>query len=632
MSLNRRQLVFALLGAVVLVVAIAYARSLDAAYVWDDDMLVAKDTRCRGDVLHCFSLPFFPQSPFLDVPRVYYRPIVTASFTLVGTARAHHGMNVLLHAVNAALVLAIALKHGASPLRSAAASVVWALHPRLVESVAWVVGRTDLLCATFVLGALAVFPFDAPDDAKTKRRLAFTGVLVFFALLSKEAAIAGAAAIVIASVRAHGARIGFQRTFPVAVAVALYGSLRIYALRDSVLSPSASQPLDVRVAMPFESLARYALMAVRLHEPWSSRGTIGLVNTTFVAVGVVLAVGIAALTIRTFRRASVPVVAFVSLAVISLVLVLQIIPVALQGSLTADRLLYLPLAGLVLALAVGVRPRPREHFVIAVSFALAAFSSLVVRRTVAAFADDVLFLVTVAERADPSNTGPRSAVAAVVRDRGDAILACELFARSRAILRDTGRGATPAYRRATEQVAACLVRTGRVDEAVVAYRELADAEPTRTGRVQLGLGYALLAALDFDGADAAFARAAEIDPKVRSLATKLRADVAQARREANTLASAEGIMRARFAANVGRALDAERAWAAVASDPAASAPHRIEAARYLALDADIDVAKRAYDACEPCKEVDPALERTLAARRAKLDPIHVHAARIAALR
>lgn len=638
MTLTRRQLVLALVGAVVLIVAFAYAPSLDAAYVWDDDMLVAKDTRCRGDVLRCFSLPFFPQSPFLDVPRAYYRPIVTASFTLVATARAQHGMNVFLHAANAALLLALALKHGASPRRAAIAAMVWALHPRLVESVTWVVGRTDLLCATFTLGALAVFPFDEPEDPKTRRRLALTGVLVFFALLSKEAALAGAAAIFVASVRMHGTRKGLERTTPVAVALALYGALRVFALRDASVGATASQPLDVRIATPFETLARYALMAARFYAPWSSRGTIGVVQGTYVVAGVLIALALVLVTVRVLRRASIPVVAFTLLALISLVLVLQIIPVGLQGALAADRLLYLPLAGLVLALAVGApkgeakAPRPREALLLALGFALAAASSLVVRRTVTAFADDVLFLVTVAEQADATNTGPRSAVAAVVRDRGDAALACELFARSRTILRETGRAKSPAYRRATEQVGACLVRTGRVDDAVVVYRELADTEPTPTGRVQLGLGYALLAALDFEGADAAFARAAEIDPKVASLATKLRSDVQSARRTSTTLDAADGITRARFAANAGRALDAERAWASVANDPAANASHRVEAARYLALDGDIDVAQRAYDACEPCREVDPALGRTLAARRALLGPVRAHAARIAALR
>ncbi len=71
-------------------------------------------------------------------------------------------------------------------------------------------------------------------------------------------------------------------------------------------------------------------------------------------------------------------VAFTSLALISLVLVLQIIPVGLQGALAADRLLYLPLAGLVLALAIGAprdeakAPRPREALVLALGFAFAA--------------------------------------------------------------------------------------------------------------------------------------------------------------------------------------------------------------------------------------------------------------------
>ena len=66
--------------------------------------------------------------------------------------------------------------------------------PRLTESVTWVVGRTDLLAALFVLLALRLQPSGSEGRAWWKSVVA--SLLVLLGLLSKEVAIVGALMLV----------------------------------------------------------------------------------------------------------------------------------------------------------------------------------------------------------------------------------------------------------------------------------------------------------------------------------------------------------------------------------------------------------------------------------------------------
>ncbi len=99
----------------------------------------------------------------------YYQPLPRLShvldYQLWGTnARGHHATSVVLHALNSALVfgflwtlLGVAAASLTTRERLALAigvAVVFAVHPLQVESVAWMSGRTQLLCTSFGIGSL----------------------------------------------------------------------------------------------------------------------------------------------------------------------------------------------------------------------------------------------------------------------------------------------------------------------------------------------------------------------------------------------------------------------------------------------------------------------------------------------
>lgn len=95
-----------------------------------------------------------------------------------------HVVNVLLHAVNAALAFLVfnAMTRRAGP--SFALALLFALHPLRVESVAWVAGRKDLLSGLFFLLALRTHQKVVARENGLRGHLAVAGWFLL-ALLSK---------------------------------------------------------------------------------------------------------------------------------------------------------------------------------------------------------------------------------------------------------------------------------------------------------------------------------------------------------------------------------------------------------------------------------------------------------------
>lgn len=581
----------AFLVVVFIAVSVTYAPALSGAFVWDDHALVERDTRCRDALVACFSEPFFPKSSFIDASPPYYRPIVTMSFAAAGGPRAQHLVNVLLHALNACLLVLVMMRFRASCARASAFALVWALHPRLVEGVAWVSGRTDVLCATFVFAALLAWPRREND----RTRVVLALVFLFFGLLAKETALAGALALGLGAPR--------KRIAGIAATVVLYAVLRV-AIIGAHFLPSSLTPL-VHAATVLEALGRYASMTAYFWSPWSSRGAIGVISTWYALGGAVALLALVFVAWRAAKSKNEGLVVGAALGVASLVAVAHILPIGLSGAVTGDRLLYLPLAGALLC-ASAMPATAFERPILAAAVVLAVACGLSTRHAVHAFDDEVELWLTLAERAHPSNAGPRGALASVVRDRGLPELACPLFEATRHVLEDRRRW--PAYRRASENLAACYSLVGRYDESAALYREIDRDNPS--GRVKLGLGYAELHRLDFDAASAAFAAAGTLDSTLTAHARRMRQEVDEASREQGALDSS-GAQRARYLARVGRAVEAEREWLALATDEDAPRPLRIEAVRYLSENGPPETAARAEKAVH-----EPMLAARIETRRA----------------
>ncbi len=123
---------------------------------WDDNVMVSDNPLIKKLDLDSASEIF---SRFYYAP---YVPLVLLSYALEYRffeldAAPYHLCNLLLHALNAALVLVLFRRLNA-PLRAAfVAALLFGIHPLRVESVVWITERKDVLSGAFFLLALLAY-------------------------------------------------------------------------------------------------------------------------------------------------------------------------------------------------------------------------------------------------------------------------------------------------------------------------------------------------------------------------------------------------------------------------------------------------------------------------------------------
>jgi len=115
-------------------------------------------------------------------------PALSYQLTALGGAvspRYHHVLNILIHAANGLLVMAIARRAAALGTAAAAfAAVVFVLLPVHSESVAWITGRVDSMPALFYLAAFLAYVRSRQNASVASYVLAI--VLFFVALFTKQ--------------------------------------------------------------------------------------------------------------------------------------------------------------------------------------------------------------------------------------------------------------------------------------------------------------------------------------------------------------------------------------------------------------------------------------------------------------
>ena len=163
-----------------------YARTQSAAFLnWDDTLLVVRNPHFRGfgaEQLRWMVSTFHGG---------HWEPLTWLSFALDHrlhglTAAGCHGTNVVLHGVNAALVLGLGRRLlGLSWGPAVLAAVLFAAHPLRVESVAWVSERRDVLSACFYLTTALLWTHHARGGGRWALGLSY---LAFALALSAKAA------------------------------------------------------------------------------------------------------------------------------------------------------------------------------------------------------------------------------------------------------------------------------------------------------------------------------------------------------------------------------------------------------------------------------------------------------------
>lgn len=377
---NRRTRHAIAIGAICILVALAYANALPNEFVFDDVIIVRNNPLLR----HVRHLPTLFTTHYWEgaavggneYSRALYRPLVLASYTanflVTGAASwPFHLTNVLIH-----LGAVIALYGLACRLRlewpgALAAALVFAVHPLNTEAVTGIVGRAELMMA---LGVLLALDWDLGknpvEEAGTK--LSWASLAAFaFALLSKEQAIMLPAIVLIADgMRPHRDRLPIRRLlwnarlrylgYVLVAAAYLVVRFAVLGLR---LPPAASfenplgwmeLPLRLINTIKIDGLYLWlALWPADLSADYSYNAIDMSATVLDPAVwgsalvwGALLVLGVVAF-VKRWRPLAIGLAATLLFFLPVSNLIFQI------GTIMGERLFYLPLAGLCLALGTG---------------------------------------------------------------------------------------------------------------------------------------------------------------------------------------------------------------------------------------------------------------------------------------
>ncbi len=583
----RPSLVGALLAVAVLAV---HARAIDAPLVWDDRLLILRSPLVLEPhpLWAYFRAPFWNEGFDSDSVRAFFRPLVTLSYRLDylvhgASPFGFHLTNVVLHATVAVLVFAWMRRLGAGLAASAVATALWALHPRLTESVTWVSGRTDVLAALLMFAAMLTWP-DDDAEGTARRPLQSWGAaaLLLLALLAKEIAVVGGIAIVASDLlRDRDWRAAGKRLLPLGLAFVAYGALRWNALHGAPAEASVRGPWFA----PLSALGTYAEMTV---DPRASAQIGDVAHPSPLAalggVGVIVASIVGA--VRWARTGDRAWVGPACLAGMGVALVLHVVPLPVSV-LAADRYLYVPLAGVAasVALAMTHAQRLTQRTLLLAGAAVAVLFGIVTTSRIDDWRDELRFWLVTARAARVDDTIPLGELANVLYRAGDYAGALPIY---RAI---AAHGQGPDARRNLSNAAACLAMLGQYEAALAVRERLVDAEPNNARR-HLDVGLVRLHARQFAQARAAFGRALSLSPGYDEARTMLaRTDEAESAWPAVAAAGGGDPSRPRWFAQLGAREEAQAAYAALATRPGASPADLLEAARYALDRGDLAVAE-----------------------------------------
>lgn len=579
----------AAIAALVLVCAAVFANAIPGDFVYDDtrqivqNHLIASNARI-GEAL---SRDVWAFKGDRDEPwSNYWRPAFV--LWLIANERAFgaesatgwHVANIALHALVCALGFLVLGALGCSRAIAFACALVFAVHPANVESVAWISGSPNMLCAAALFAALIATLSAARDARWWKWAAAF--VAYAFALTSKEIAILFPAIVFVAlrSARARDAASSASS----ARAAAPHSSPRLVPPRRAALIALAF----AAAALAYVAARAAVLRGFQTAAPWSDG--YGAVFTTLPAtvlfylrqivfpvtlapsyplrpiagdaagfasvVAPLAAVLAAAALFAALARAHRAALAGAMLCALTLLPALNL-RAFLPEQLVHDRYIYLPLFGALATLFAGgaavierrlrIAPAKAERACLAVAIAVSiplAVQTVAYNRVWAS----ELALWTRCAEVDPSSAFNQSQLAMVLRkagrfdeakvaiERSLAVMPNQFAMTERAIiaLREKRWGDaerdlrwtienTPAELPAYENLAHCLQQQGRLAEAEEVLRD-ARAKLSHLGaRITANLAVILYqsgrkdaALAELEANRAAAARDAAIDAK-RSL-------------------------------------------------------------------------------------------------------------------
>jgi tetratricopeptide (TPR) repeat protein len=326
-----------------------YSPSLDNDFVnWDDDKNFYENeviTTLSGDNFWANTKEIFTTDVIGN-----YNPLSIWSFAIdkmiygLDNPGGWHLTNILLHLLCVILVYRLALLLGLGKWGSLFTTLLFALHPMRVESVAWVTERKDVLYGVFYLGALTLY---AKHREQLTTKVTLWIILLFvLSLLSKIQAVSLPLSMICIDYLATG-RLRLKQwitKWPYFLLSLFFGILGIMVLGDQgSLEATASLPLWQRFFIGSYSFVVYLMKVVIPYELSPLYPYPATIGWQFYASMIIAPITIMALW-WSYKQERRSIFFGLSFFIVNIVFLLQILGAG-QGFL-ADRFTYIAYFGL----------------------------------------------------------------------------------------------------------------------------------------------------------------------------------------------------------------------------------------------------------------------------------------------
>ncbi|MCA9671599.1 MAG: hypothetical protein KC503_38640 [Myxococcales bacterium] len=402
------------------------------------------------------------EQPLLDMlltPTVgYVVPVTVAMQALLygaggGEAMAFHAAALLLHLSAALLVWWLARRLSADMLVATALAALFALHPLVVEPVAWATGLKDLLASVCALGACALL-------LRERERPWGAMALCVLAVLSKPTAALLPLGLLAGWWAARERPARWLRPLVVAAVVTLGVGVLSKISHDVVIADPArvpGGPLSALLALGYQ--AAHLVWPAALHPQYFIDRAAGF-SDAHAFIGLVVLAGIAVVVVWAVRGKRREQPHALMLGALGLAAYLPVSHLLAFPRYVADSYLYLPLAALLLALAPTLarfakRSAGARALLIAVLLLLCVPCALRSRAQVARWRSPLALWGPLAA-AHPTDARPWLLLAQGLRFAGDAKRAASAY--GQAFARQRREGRLTNYARA-------LFEAGRLDDA-----------------------------------------------------------------------------------------------------------------------------------------------------------------------
>ncbi|OVE77824.1 hypothetical protein BVX99_01625 [bacterium F16] len=370
------------LAGLVILVLIVYGRAIGFEFTnWDDVLFIVDNPNLKtpdGKGVAAIVTPGQNYKETLFIPITYLSYWVECYWFGL-SSRVVHVTNIIIHGINGVLLVMFLNTIQRSTRVSMIAAVLFILHPLQVETVAWALGRKDLLATGLSLGALITWrQWCRPCDSRG-RHIALGSFSVFLgilALLAKPTAVVlPVIMLMVWGVRklrrpqdseAHGTTI----VIPLCLLVAAVCVIPLSEQGEFI--PQYALPTVQRMVLwPWIMTTWVFRLIMDVHPqtfyPWPEQDGVG----SLICMGGCAAAFFLALLIWLWKREKHTIVVGLLFTAIGFLPTLSI-PLHYRHFCTADRYGYFPLIGCFLVVAIGLDAvlRYRQSLGIATSLVL----------------------------------------------------------------------------------------------------------------------------------------------------------------------------------------------------------------------------------------------------------------------